>query len=59
MVHRDAALSHHFFQIAKAQIVSQVPSYAQKDDGLTEMTAFEHRIIQLLLQSWKPYISAR
>lgn len=56
MVQRDAALGHHFFQIAKAQIVSQVPSNTQKDDGLIEMAAFEHRTIQLF-RSWKPYIN--
>lgn len=57
MVHRDAAPGHHFFQIAKAQIVSQVPSNTQKDDGLIEMAAFEHRTIQLF-RSWKPYINS-
>jgi hypothetical protein len=47
MVHRDAPLSHHFLQIAQAQIVSQIPSNTRKDDGLIEMAAFEHRTIQL------------
>ncbi len=40
------ALGHHFIQIAQAQIVSQIPSNTQKDDGLIKMAAFEHQTTQ-------------
>jgi hypothetical protein len=43
MVNALAALHHHhFFQIAQAEIVSQLPSHAQQDHGLIEIAAFEH-----------------
>lgn len=31
MVDLKAALSHHLFQITKAEILSQIPTYAQQD----------------------------
>ena len=56
MVHRDAALGHHFFEITKTQIVSQIPSNTKEDDGLIEVATFEHQIIQLL--KLRTYINA-
>lgn len=48
MIHGNAALGHHFLQIAKAQIGSQAPSNTKENDGLIEGATFEHQIIQLL-----------
>jgi hypothetical protein len=42
MVNAQAAFSHHFFEIAQAEIVSQIPAYTQQDHGLVEMAALEH-----------------
>lgn len=39
MVDTNAALGQHFFQIAQAEIVSQVPANAQHDHRAVEMTA--------------------
>ena len=42
MVDTNAALSQHLFQIAQAEIVGQVPPYAQQDHRTVEMATFEH-----------------
>ena len=42
MIDTDAALGHHFLQIAKAQAVGQIPANAKQNDGLVEMAALEH-----------------
>lgn len=39
MVDADAALGHHLFQIAQAEIVGQVSAYAQQDHRTVKMTA--------------------
>jgi hypothetical protein len=41
MIEVRASLGHHLFQIAKAQIVGQVPSHTQHDHRTVEMAAFE------------------
>ncbi|MBA8841396.1 hypothetical protein FHW03_004748 [Ochrobactrum sp. RH2CCR150] len=48
MVNCNAAPGNYLLQITQAQVVSQIPSNTQKDDGLIEMAAFEHRTIQFL-----------
>lgn len=42
MVDMDAALGHHLFNIAQAEIVGQVLSNAQQEHRTVEITAFEH-----------------
>lgn len=42
MIDTDAALGHHFLQIAKAQAIGQIPTNAKQNDGLVEMAALEH-----------------
>lgn len=37
MIDADAALGHHFFQIAKAEIVGKVPTHAERDHRTIEM----------------------
>jgi hypothetical protein len=32
MIYRQAALLHHFFEIAIAEGITQIPTYAKKDD---------------------------
>ena len=39
MVDVNAALGHHLLQISKAEIVSQIPAYAQQDHRTVKMTA--------------------
>ena len=39
MVDANAAFDHHLLQIAQAEIVGQIPVYAQQDYRLVEMTA--------------------
>ncbi|MER8563185.1 hypothetical protein, partial [Mesorhizobium sp. M1204] len=38
----NAALGHHLFQIAQAEIVGKIPANAQQDHGSIKMAAFEH-----------------
>jgi hypothetical protein len=42
MVNADAALGHHFLQVAQAQAIGQIPAKAQQDQRLVEMAALEH-----------------
>lgn len=42
MVQINTALRHHFLQIAKAQIVSQIPPNTKQNDGFIKMATFEH-----------------
>lgn len=42
MIDADAALDHHLFRIAQAEVVSQVPAYAQQDHRAIEMETFEY-----------------
>lgn len=39
----NVALGHHLFQITQAEIVCQIPPYAQQDYRSVEVTAIEHR----------------
>ena len=39
MIDADATLGHHFFQVAQAQPIGQVPADAKQDDRLIEMAA--------------------
>lgn len=32
MIDMDVALFHHFFEIAQAQSISQIPTHAQQND---------------------------
>jgi len=41
VVHGQAALGHHFFKITVAQRVSQIPSHAQQDDLVFEVSPTE------------------
>ncbi len=41
MVHRQAALPHHLFQIPVAQLIPAVPADAQQDKGWLEVTPLE------------------
>jgi hypothetical protein len=36
-----SALSHHFYQVSIAELISDVPSYAEDDDRMVEMAAME------------------
>jgi hypothetical protein len=42
VIDRDAALSHHLFQVPQDQIVSQIPPDAQEDHRSIRMPALEH-----------------
>jgi hypothetical protein len=46
VIDRDAALGHHLFQIAQAQIVSEIPPDAQQDHRAIKMTTLEHRVLR-------------
>jgi hypothetical protein len=42
VIDRDAALSHHLFEIPEAEIVSQIPPDAEQDYGSIKMPALKH-----------------
>ncbi|MER9204209.1 hypothetical protein NKH74_35075, partial [Mesorhizobium sp. M0933] len=42
MVDVNAALGHHLFQIAQAEVVGKISANAQQDHGSIKMAAFEH-----------------
>ena len=52
MIDAEATLGHHFFQIAQAEIVGQIPEDTQQDHRTVEMTAFEHRNASQDLEGW-------
>jgi len=43
VVHRKAALCHHFRQVAIAEGVPQIPPHAQNDDHVLEVSSPEQR----------------
>lgn len=43
VVHRQPPLHHHFFQVAIAERVPQIPSHAQNDDHVLEVPPSEKR----------------
>ena len=43
VVHQQAAFHHHLFQVAVAERVAQVPSNAQDDDHVLEVSPSEQR----------------
>ena len=49
MIDAQAAFGHHLFEITKAEIVSEVPAYAQQDHRSVELAAFEHRELPEIL----------
>jgi hypothetical protein len=51
MVNAQTAFSHHFFEIAQAKIVSQIPAYTQQDHGLVEMATLEHNKLPWLSEA--------
>jgi len=50
MAEIDTAFSHHFLQIAQAQIVGKERSHTKQDYWLIEMTTREHHIIPACLK---------
>jgi hypothetical protein len=43
VVHCNSALRHHFFQIAVAERIPQVPPHAQHDDDILKVSPLERR----------------
>ena len=41
VIEREAALSHHFFEVTIAEGITQIPAYAEKDNFALVMTPFE------------------
>jgi hypothetical protein len=41
MIHTQAALAHHFFEIPVRELVAAVPAHADEDDCGIEMTPLE------------------
>lgn len=37
----NSALNHHFYQVSIAELISDVPSYAEDDDCMVKMAAME------------------
>jgi hypothetical protein len=54
MRHRQAALGHHFHQIAQTELEPKIPAHAQNDDFAVEVATFEQLRHRLQLAHGRP-----